>query len=212
MRRTLAVALVVASCGGSPATTPTTSAYGRAADAYAATAFRAIEGTPFDVLGVGGLSDVVRDLCDGLGVGAMGVATADTGIVASDADVTVFLEVVRTGLDQVCEEKVVVDLASIYLRTVESAARDGGASSAYDAIAVLRAAPIVCDTFDAGSGAEDALLVVVESMYGVRAESIATLQIGADRGLVSGSVLAAATALVCPEHLPEVEAFMGSLP
>lgn len=215
MRRLVTVLLVIlAACGGKEATvtTPTAPDTGRAAVAYAASAMRALDGTAFEDLGVEGVAEVVAGLCEGLGVGAIGVAAADTGIEADDADVAIFLEVLRTGLDQVCEEKVVVDLTAIYLRSIQAALGDDGGGPAYDEIALVRAAPVVCRALDS-SDAGTALLEVVFTLYGVDAGSVEGLEgrIDADEGLVAGAALASATALLCPEHLPVVETFMDSL-
>ena len=215
--RRLAPALLVllAACAGSGSadTTVPDTALQQRADAYAASAWRAVEGTEFAELGVGGLSDLVVELCEGLGVGAIGVAAADTGIDAPDDDVTILLEVLRTGLDQVCEDQVVVDLTALYTRSVQEAAQSEDAGAAYDEIAAIRAGPAACRVLDDGRGAEAALLEAVDAMYGVRVESVAALdgRIDSDRAVVAGAVLASAAALVCPEHVDTVQRFMGEL-
>jgi len=213
VRRIVAFVLVLAACGGGTSATTTTapaSDLDRVASSYAVTALRALEGTAFEALDARDLAGVVVDLCEGLGVGAMGVAAADLGIEAPETDVAILLEVLRTGLDQVCEERVVVDLTSIYLRTITTAVTEAGAEGAYDEIAVIRAAPVVCDALEAGAGAEAALLDAVAVLYGVEAASLPDLTIGPEQGLVAGAVLASATALLCPEHLDEVEALVAS--
>lgn len=216
MRRTIALVLVLAACGGDAAPATTTggiTALDRAAAQYAASATRAIEGTAFEVLDAGDLADIVVGLCEGLGVGAIGVAAADTGIEAGEADVAIFLEVLRTGLDQVCEERVVVDLTSIYLDTISTAAAGAGAASAFDEIAAIRAAPVVCEELDRGLGGAAAVLAVADVLYGIRAGSLDDLAASLDpaQGTVVGAVLATATALLCPRHLESVEALLGSL-
>jgi hypothetical protein len=192
---------------------PVTGAIERAATEYAASALRALEGTAFESLGVAGLSALIEGLCNGLGVGAIGVMAADTGIAASEGDVAIVLEVLRTGLDQVCEDKVVIDLTSIYLGAVAQAASGAGATDAYDEIAAIRAAPVVCDALRSGSGAEVALLGAMETLYGIRAASLEGIagRVSPEQGVVAGAVLAAATAIVCPEHLSEVELLLESL-
>lgn len=212
MRRLVAaLAVVLVACGGSGGATTTAPSDARSAStAYAVSAMRALEGTPYEQLGVAGIADVITGLCDGLGVGAIGVAAADTGIAADDGDVAIFLEVLRTGLDQVCEEKVVVDLTALYLRSIRSALGDTGVT--FDEIALIRSAPVVCAALEAAD-AETALLAAVFTLYGVDAGSVDGLagRIDADQGLVAGAVLASATALLCPEHLPAVETLMESL-
>lgn len=217
MRRlALALVVLVAACGGTePAATTIDSGavLERRAVAYAASAWRAVEGTSFASIGEDGLSDLVVELCEGLGVGAIGVAAADTGIDASEDEVAIFLEVLRTGLDQVCEERVVVDLTSLFTRSVEDAVDSAGASAGYDEIAAIRAGPAACRAMRDGRGADAALLEAVFVMYGVQADSVADLSasIGSDQGIVAGAVLAAAAALVCPEHLAEVQALVEGL-
>jgi hypothetical protein len=214
MRRLLAVLVVVAACGGGGTTSNApepTSGLERSANAYATSALRALEGTDFEVLDTRDLAGVVVGLCDGLGVGAIGVAAAALGIDAPEADVAILLEVLRTGLDQVCEEKVVVDLTAIYLDTIAAAVAEAGAEEAFDEIAAIRAAPVACDALDTGAGAEAALLAVVEVLHGTSAATLDDLVIGADEGLVAGAVLATATALLCPDRLDEIEALVGSL-
>jgi len=218
VRRSLVaiVALLVA-CGGGGAASPTTvggvGEIDRAAAEYASSAMRALDGTAFDVVEASDLSGVIVDLCDGLGVGAMGVAAADTGIVADDADLLIFLEVLRTGLDQVCEDRVVVDFTSIYLDTLDRALAALGIESGYDEVAAIRAAPLVCGQLDAGHGVEGALVAIFGAMFGDSdgvppAESLPAA--GGDVGAVAGAVLASATALLCPEHMGAVETFMAT--
>jgi hypothetical protein len=212
MRRLLPMVLVVVACAGSSPgdDSTTTGAFDRAAAEYATTAMRAIEGTAFDVLEAEDVADLVVGLCEGLGVGAIGVAVADTGVVASDDEVAIFLEVLQTGVVQVCPERASMDLTAVYLDTLQVAVTDLGAESAYDEIAAIRAAPVVCRELGSGSGGEGALLAVVESLYGIEASGMNDLEIGPDRALVAGAVLAAATAVLCPEHLDEVRSIAGS--
>ena len=216
MRRALAIVLVLAACGGDGAPTTTADVPGpvdRAASDYASSAMRALDGTAFEVLDAADVADVVAGLCEGLGVGAIGVAAADTGIVAGDRDVAIFLEVLRTGLDQVCEDRVVVDLTAIYLGTIANAVSSAGVGAAYDEIAAIRAAPVACAALDRGTGAGPALLDVVATLFGVTADSIDGLEgvIDDAQGLVAGAVLASAAALLCPEHLGTIEDLVGSL-
>jgi hypothetical protein len=214
MKRVLPILLLVAACGGSSGEATTTSSagdLGGAASSYATSALRALDGTEFEVLDARDLAEVVVGLCEGLGVGAMGVAAADLDIDAPEADVAILLEVLRTGLDQVCEERVVIDLTAIYLSTIVSAVEEADAAAAYDEIEVIRAGPVVCERLEAGDGAEAALLAVVEVLYGAAAGSIADLDIDTDQGRVTGAVLATATALLCPDRLDEIEVLVGSL-
>jgi hypothetical protein len=211
MKRLLPILLVIAACGGSSddvSNQDPSSAFERSASAYAASALRALDGTAFDVLDARDLADVVVGLCDGLGVGAMGVAAADLGIDAQDGEVAILLEVLRTGLDQVCPDRVAANLTAVYLDTISTAV--GAAGVAYDEVSAIRAAPAVCTALEADDGAEAALLAVVEVLFGTRVPSIDDLQIDADQGLVAGSVLATATVLLCPDRLDEIEALVGS--
>lgn len=211
--RALLVAGILAACGGGTTTSTTTMSdpIPRAASEYAASAMRALDGTAFEVLDVVEVADAITGLCEGLGVGAIGVAAADTGIVASEDDVAIFLEVLRRGLDQVCNDRVVIDLTAIYLGTLEQAIATAGSGEAFDEVAAIRAAPVVCEVLASDAGAEAALLAAAHVMFGVTATSVEELSIDATQGLVAGAVLGAATALLCPERVGEVETFMESL-
>ncbi len=211
----LALAVVASACSGSVSMTTTVSTAGteHAAAEYAASALRALEGTAFDTLSAGEIGDLVRGLCEGLGIGAIGVAAADIGLDAPSDEVTILLEVLRTGIEQVCEDRVGVDLAVIYLSTIEAAADAAGAIGVYDEIAAIRAAPAACRALEDGAGAPRALLEIVEVLYGVVVGSVDELvdHLDGGQGVVSGAVLTTATAILCPQYLVEVEALMGDL-
>jgi hypothetical protein len=200
--------LIVAACGGGTSATTTSVSvpdYGRAASEFAASAERALESTVFEALGVEVVADVVAGLCDGLGIGAV-EATVD-GLVddPAAADRAIMVEVLESGVRQVCPDRSALDFTPIYVDSISSVLADVGIGG-FDEGRAIRAAPDVCDAFVGGADAEVALLRVVEHMFDVSVDAIEDLDgaIDADQGFVAGTILATATALLCPEFAPEV--------
>jgi len=207
--------LLVSACSSdsSPSSTQTIAASAGSAAEFAASAERALEATVFEDLGTSGIADLVTNLCQGLGVGAIPATIDGLDIDASSADEEIITEVLAVGLSQVCPDRAPIDLAGFYLDAVTTAVQDGSALSALEDGDVIRAGPVVCDALQNGSGVEAALLAVVRDLFAVEANSVDGLSglMDAEQGLVAGAVLAAATAFLCPEHAGAVEAFMASL-
>lgn len=201
----LAVAMLAGACSGD-ATPPTpTGPFDRAARSYASSALRALDGTAYAALDAPAVADLIVGLCEGLGVGAMGVAVADTGVVADDADVAILLEVVRTGLDQVCQDKVLVDPTALYLRAIDSAV---GGAAPVDPVAAIRAAPLVCGALSTSDSFDPVVVVTVGALYG---PAVPAGAIDTGQARVVGAVIAASAAFVCPEHAERV-AGLGTAP
>ena len=216
MARAIAPLLLLAACGGAadPSSTVTTAASLESpAAAFAVSAQRALDETAFELLGPELIADLVIGLCRGLGVGAIPATVDDLDSGASPEDREILVEVLTVGMVQVCPDRAPVDLTGFYVGAVRSAVRDRGALSAFDEGDVIRAGPVACQVLRSGAGVEAALLAVVDSLFGVEAESLDSLAglVATDQGLVSGAVFASATALLCPEYAGEVDAFMGSL-
>jgi len=214
--RAIAPLLLLAACGGGadPSSTVTTAASLEIpAAAFAVSAQRALDGTAFEVLGPELIADLLIGLCRGLGVGAIPATVDDLDSGASSEDREILVEVLTVGMVQVCPDRAPVDLTGFYVGAVRSAVQDGGALSAFDEGDVIRVGPVACQVLRSGAGVEAALLAVVNSLFGVEAEGLAGLAglVAADQGLVSGAVLASATALLCPEYAGDVDAFMGLL-
>lgn len=209
LRRSAALALVAAivagGCSGDATPPTTTGPFDRAARTYASSALRALDGTAYAALDAPAVADLIVGLCEGLGVGAMGVAAADTGVVADAADVTIFLEVVRVGLDQVCQDTVLIDPTALYLRTIDSAV---GGAAPVDPVAAIRAAPLVCGALGASDSLDPVVVVAVAALFGP-AVPAGAIDVGQAR--VVGAVIAASAAFVCPEHAERV-ADLGTAP
>jgi len=214
--RAIAALLLLSACGGGadPSSTVTAAASLESpAEAFAVSAQRALDGTAFEVPGAELIADLVIGLCRGLGVGAIPATVDDLDSAASPEDRAILVEVLTVGMVQVCPDRAPVDLTSFYVGAVRSAVQGGGVLSAFDEGDVIRAAPVACEVLRSGTGVEAALLAVIDSLFGIEAESLDGLSglVAADQGLVLGAVLASATALLCPEYASDVDAFMGSL-
>lgn len=208
LRIVLLVAIVAGACGGAGTEVASRApSFDRAAAEYAASAERAIAETAYVGLAGDGVSELVSGLCENLGIGAVWVTIDGLGIDASDGDQQILAEVLATGVRQVCPDRAPIDLAGIYLAAVAAAVDDAGSGVAYNDAAVLAAAPVVCPAFEAGGGFEAAALAVVVSLYGVDAGSLEDLEgeIDASEGFVAGAVVTAATALLCPEWVDELD-------
>ena len=208
--------LMTAACtdgAGSSSTVTAVSLLDRSAAEFAASAERALEETAFEVVGSGTVADLVIGLCEGLGIGAVPAMIDGLGIDAPPGDREIVTEVLTVGMAQVCPDRASVDLTGFYLDAVRGTVNTTGALGAFDEGDVVRAGPIVCEILESGAGVEAALLATVVGLFGTEAGSMDQLAglIDADQGVVSGAVLASATALLCPEHAGEVETFMESL-
>lgn len=212
----LIMTVLVAACssGSEPAVTAaTTESFDAAANEYAISAERALAGTVFERLGPGALASLVVGLCEGFGIGAIPATVDGTGLAAPAGDQEIIAEVLIVGVVQVCPELAPVDLTGFYLDAVVGTAETAGALGAFDEGDVVRAGPVVCVVLESEAGVEAALLEVVESLFGVAVDDIDSLIgfIDDDQGVVAGAVLAAATAVLCPQYAVAVEAFMESL-
>ena len=216
MARAIVPLLLLSACGGgggSSSTSSTVVSLEGPAATFAASAERAFDGTAFEALGSDVIADLVVGLCRGLGVGAIPATIDGLDVVAPADDRAILIEVLTVGMVQVCPDRAPVDLTGFYLDAVIAAAQDAEALSALDEGDVIRAGPVACETMRSGAGVEAALLAVVGSLFGVEAESLddLTAVVTGDQGVVSGAVLASATALLCPEYAGDVDAFMRSL-
>ena len=174
---------------------------------------RALDGTAFEDLGPLVIADLVTGLCRGLGTGAIPATIDGLEVGGSVDDREILVEVLTVGMVQVCPDRAPIDLTGFYLDAVRAAVENGGALSAFDESDVIRAGPVACEALRSGAGVEAALLEVIGKLFGVEAETLDGLAgvVTGDQGLVSGAVLASATALLCPEYAGDVDAFMRSL-
>ncbi len=116
------------------------------------------------------------------------------------------------GIAQVCPDRSGMELSRVFTETIAGAvAASGGA--AFDEAAAMRAAAPVCAALGAGEGADRALVSIAVSMFGADVAVFEDLDsaLGSDEGVVVGAVLAASTALLCPEHITAVESFLEGL-
>lgn len=211
----LIMTVLVAACssGSGPAGTVTTESFGAAANEYAISAERALAGTVFEQVGPEALAGLVVGLCEGFGIGAIPATVDGIGLAASVEDQEIIAEVLIVGVVQVCPDRAPVDLTGFYLDAVVGTAETAGALGAFDEGDVVRAGPVVCDVLKSEAGVEAALLEVVERLFGVTVDDVDSLvgSIDDDQGVLTGAVLASATAVLCPQYAAAVEAFMESL-
>lgn len=207
--------VVLAACSGEAVTTtsPPPPSVESLAVEFALSAERALEGTAFEALGSEAVAEALTVLCRGLGIGAISATIDGLGLDASAGDVVIMSEVLSVGIAQVCPERTADDPGSAYLDAVAGAARGAGAGSAYDEAAVVGAAPVVCAALTSGEGVEAALLAAASVLFDFDGSDIADLglQLAPDQGVVAGAVLAAATAVLCPAHIGDVEDYLGDL-
>ncbi len=211
----LIMTVLVAACssGSGPAGIVTTESFGAAANEYAISAERALAGTVFEQVGPEALAGLLVGLCEGFGIGAIPATVDGIGLAASVEDQEIIAEVLIVGVVQVCPERAPVDLTGFYLDAVVGTAETAGALGVFDEGDVVRAGPVVCDVLKSEAGVEAALLEVVERLFGVTVDDVDSLvgSIDDDQGVLTGAVLASATAVLCPQYAAAVEAFMESL-
>ena len=215
MRIVLVLALTLAACSSDVATSASVASADaeRLAAEYAVSAERALGGTAFEPLGSDELAGIVVGLCLGFGVGAIPATIDGLDVAAPAGDVAILSEVLVVGVGQVCPERAPLDVIGIYLDAVAGAARDARAEAAFDEAAAVRAAPVVCESLESGAGVEAALLAAVWALFEIDAAGVDDLagRLDGDQGLIAGAVLGSATALLCPKHVGEVEAFVVGL-
>lgn len=214
LRALAACAVLLAACGGSGAATTTDSGERSAAREFAATADRALDGTRFTDLEGEALATLILDLCRGeeppLGSAAAVVAgvEAPSGTPQDDA---ILLEVLLTGVAEVCPERALAEVSAAYLASVRTivATQDGVALD--DGVA-LTTGLSACAVLDAGTPT-DALVVIAAGAFGIEAEAEVLLAGALDppNGVTAGAVLASAATYLCPEHADRVGEFAGSL-
>ncbi len=214
--RAIVTLLLLSACGGGAdplSTVATVESLEGAAATFAVSAQRALDGTTFEDLGPVVIADLVTGLCRGLGMGAIPATIDGLEVGGSVENREILVEVLTVGMAQVCPDRAPIDLTSFYLDAVRVAVQDGGALSAFDEGDVIRAGPVACETLRSDAGVEAALLEVIGKLFGVEAETLDGLTgvVTGDQALVSGAVLASATALLCPEYAGDVDAFMRSL-
>jgi len=213
----VAAGFVAVACGGAPA--PTTLPTIPPEVDYAASALRALAGTSFGFLDEGALAGLVVAACEG-GADGDSVETAIAAAFAAvptagEGDREILREVVAVGVETVCPPAPTAQgLIEAYLGTVIAAA-DAAGAPAIDEIAILGAGPVVCDVLDAGGSPELAALEAARALFGVEAGSIREMsdsgELADAEAVVLGSVLGAASAILCPEHRAVVADFVAGL-
>lgn len=222
----LALASVTASCAGDEP--PVVTASPRAAHAldYAASARRAILGTRFEVLADRDVADLIVGVCEDLESSRDPDATV-LGAVASvevpagePVDDEIFTIVVAEGVASVCPDEVqaaslrgeaLTDPEGAFLAAAGPAAEGSGVGRA----GLLAAGTEVCDVLGAGGSPEDAVLAEIALLFGVVGSSWADLSasgaLGEHQALLAGTVLGAASSLLCPQHRDAVATYLAVL-
>jgi hypothetical protein len=220
----LAVAVAASGCSGASAPETTADPDRAAAEEYAFTARRALEGTRFEGTSDAEVAGWVLGVCDALeGAPDPGAAVDDAleGLEAgSGADARILAVVLAEGAIAVCAEAVDAaalrawEAADAETRFVEAVAGAVPVTERdYPPEALLEAGRGACLVLDGGAGVEDALLAVLGSLFGVSGplEEVSPDDVGDREGLVAGSVLAAAASILCPVHRGAVEEYAESL-
>jgi hypothetical protein len=214
MKRVAALVMVLAACGGGTAATPTTADPRRAAaEEFAVSAGRALEGTRFAGMTPQVLAALLEDLCAGSGlvVAAIDAAVAGAAPPGSAEDDAILAEVLTAGVVAVCPERAAADLTAAFVASVRVTVT-GGAGAPVDDGAALSAGLSACASLDAGSPG-DALVTIAAALFGVEATEAELLAgaIDPSQGVTAGAVLASAVTYLCPEHADRVGAFIGQL-
>lgn len=215
MRRFLALCLVAASCSGGTAPTTSESSIRAAALDYAASADRALDGTVFSEVTVGGVADTILRLCENsVGLTEAVAATSEGAATAGIEDTEILAEVLVEGMRQVCPERAgPAALLDAFVAAVGDAVASVAPGTPIDRSAVLSAGSVACDLLDRRQGPESALLAIAAGMFGVEAGSMEELgsRLGSTEGVVAGATLAAAARYLCPSHDSEVARFLEAL-
>jgi len=223
------IALVVASCGGGADPVETTldqsAARSEAAEEYAVSADRALDDTVYEDLSPQALTDLIVDLCGGIGTSpdpdslvAGSVAAIDPGAGAGDS--SLLLEVVAIGLSEVCPEEVFAAGAAVtgggdpedaFAAVVIPVAAAAAGVDAPPATDLFLAGNAICVALDAGATPDAAALSAIDVLFGVQVDSLAEAgsQVPPWAGDVVGTVLGAAATILCPEHAETVAGFTG---
>jgi hypothetical protein len=219
-------ALVVSACGGGGDAATTTDPQRPYALEYAASARRAIEGTRFEGVGDTRLADLIVSACADLADSSDPDSTVLATVAGVDApegdpiDDEIFAVVVAEGVAAVCPDAVQgavlrgeaeTDPERAYLEATASAAFGSGVGDG----ALLAAGTGVCAVLDGSGSPEDAVLAVISTLYGVEGAGVSELSeegtLTEDQGILAGSVLGAASSLLCPQHRDVVATYLAVL-
>ena len=216
MRRLVALVVLLAACGGNGATTTTAGndSRTRAAEEFAVSADRALDGTRFADLDLASLAAILLDLCGGTGSVTTAVAEAVSGLEAPAGDAgddAILTEVLMAGVVEICPERAAADVAAAFMASVRFTVNDGAGVEVTDDAALI-AGLSGCAALDAGTP-DDALVTIAAALFGVEA-TVAELLAGAidtAQAVTVGAVLASAVAYLCPEHTDRVTAYLSNL-
>ncbi len=215
MRRLVALAMLVAACGGNGAVTTTMGdSRTRAAEEFALSADRALDGTRFVDLAPASLVAILIDLCGGAGSVTTAVAEAVIGVdspAGEPGDDAILSEVLLAGVVEICPERAAADVAAAFMASVRFTVDDGAGVAVTDD-AALTAGLTGCSVLDAGTP-DDAVVTIAAALFGVEATAAELLAGAIDtaQAVTVGAVLASAVAYLCPEHTDRVQDYLGDL-
>jgi hypothetical protein len=216
MRRLGALLILVTACGGRavPATTAAADSREWAAEEFALSADRALDGTRFAEVTPATLAAVVAALCAGTVPLVEDVARAIAGIEAPagpPADGVILTEVLVAGVVEVCPERVAADLSAAYLASVRFTIEQGAGVSVGDE-AALTTGLSACAALDGGDPG-DALVTIAAGLFDAEGtlDQLLAGAIDGPRGTTAGAVLSSAVTYLCPEHAAGVEEFVAEL-
>jgi hypothetical protein len=223
------VAVAVASCGAGPdPDSAPPSPAGIAADEFAFSARRALVDTRFEGLGDRWLAESILGLCEGLAGGGDPDALVAAVVAGADAaagppvDDEILAEVLTVGVAEVCPAAVLSahgldpsgESAVAFLAVVTPVVEQAGLRGALDAATLLDAGVTACVELDEGATPDVAAARVLATLFLVDADDLAGLEeagLGPREGIVGGSVLGAASSVLCPEHADRVADYVSGV-
>jgi hypothetical protein len=215
----LLAAITVSSACGSAAST-TTDPRTIAAQDYAFSARRALDGTRFAELGDPWLVDLLLGVCDDLTAGVnpdSRIAAAATDAASNrPGDDGILTVVIGEGIDALCPGaagSAAGNVVADYLALAQEAAAQLGIDMTDDRL--LQGGTAMCLVIEAGGTADEAIIAELEALFGISGSTVSEISesgaLGEAEGLLAGSVLGAAAGLLCPEHRAVVDAYLGLL-
>lgn len=212
--RILALAVVLAACGGGVAietsTTTSADAMRTLAFEFAESAQRALDDSIFEIP-VDALADLVVDACQDIRPTerprdtALRAAAGVSRFGDDPVEDAVLVDLLAVGIRETCPDR--VEAAATSREAFLSLVAEGANATEIDVESAvsLRAGRAMCDALDEGGGLDDAFDAAAVSIFGQTVDALEASGAGEDEGVVIGVVVAAAASFICPQHLDTVQ-------